>query len=161
MLQVPTYAFRFNIILFLTSHKPCGLWTGKGPEGYASSHRIKWHSYIVEFMLRILMKVSPPQIIIFTTILTRSPHWNGQNSWFFMRANLMILLLVHSVPNSPFYKYSQKASSGRWDHTTPHPQPAEGVPPCSEHVLAQERVVYEGIEHGWPKKAIQWKKCKE
>lgn len=33
MLQVPTYVFRFNIILLLTSHKPCGLCTGKELEG--------------------------------------------------------------------------------------------------------------------------------
>lgn len=33
MLQVPTYVFRFNIFLLLTSHKPCGLCTGKELEG--------------------------------------------------------------------------------------------------------------------------------
>lgn len=92
----------------------------RGPRVHTSNNLMKQHSYIVEFMLRVLMKVNLSQT-------TRSHNLNGQNFWVFLRTDLMALLLVHSVPSSPFYKYSQKAPLDRWDHGAPHLQPAGGA----------------------------------
>lgn len=97
-----------NLHSFLTSHRPCGLCTNKRSNGQHLQQSDKvtiltlqnsclefWWSWIV-------LKQCLP------IILTRSPNWNGQSSWAPLTTDLMVLLLVHSASNSPFYKCSQR-----------------------------------------------------
>lgn len=97
-----------NLHSFLASPRPCGLWTDKRSGGQHPKPSDKVVNLILQnsclefwWSWTVLRQCLP-------IILTRSPNWNGQSSWTPLTTDLMVLLLVHSAPNSPLYKCSQR-----------------------------------------------------